>query len=88
MIPKAIGVLTIIGMILSSYLFIDAKYADSADLIQYQALTNEKFKKIQLKELRREIRRIDYLIAKNRASELDIQYKKELMLDYEELKND
>ena len=88
MIPKVVGVLTILGMIFSSYLFIDNKYANSADFKQYQALTQDQFKKIQLKELRREIRRIEYLEAKNRASELDIQYKKELLRDYEELKGD
>jgi len=86
MIAKVIGGLTLLGMIFSSYFFIDSRYANSDELKQYQLFTQEQFKKIQLKELRREIRRIEYLEAKNRASELDKQYKKELMRDYEELK--
>ena len=88
MVSRAIGIITLIGMTLSAFLFIDAKYTYSADFSQYQALTNERFKRIQLKELRREIRRIEYLQARKQASELDIQYKKELLRDYEELKGD
>ncbi len=86
MIAKIIGVLTLIGMVLSSYFFMDARYTYSADFSQYQALTNEKFRKIQMKELRREIRRIEYLESNKQASQLDIQYKKELLRDYGELK--
>jgi len=84
---KILGFLTLIGIIFSSFFFIDSRYALSDEVRQLKQFTMEEFRAAKISRIRNEIKRLEYAESKGTASALDKLYKKELERDYKEVLN-